>query len=136
MVVRGPYINPAYLARLKKISSVQLETQRPSVENIENAEQFREKITSGRLTVCFFTDSMFNPCRYYENVFKSVASDFKDNARFIRFVAAQRVDLENLAPFLTCLQESTLIKSSCGRSRYRKKFERFRRYHFTKVGLR
>ena len=134
MVVRGPYINPAYLARFKKSSSAQLETQRPSVENIENAEQFRENITSGGLTVCFFTDSMFNPCRYYENVFKSVASDFKDNARFIRFVAATRV--ENLAPFLTCIQESTLITSSCGRSRYRKKFEHSRRYHFTKVGLR
>ncbi len=108
MVVRGPYINPAYLARFKKSSSSELESKRPSIENIEDAEQFREKITSGGLTVCFFTDSMFNPCRYYENVFQSVASDFKDHARFIRFVAAHRA--KTVAHFLTCMQESTRIK--------------------------
>jgi len=96
MVVRGPYINPAYLASFKKSSSSQLETRRPCVENIEDAEQFREKITSGGLTVCFFTDSMFNPCRYYESVFQQVAFDFKDNARFIR-VDTDKIELRKIA---------------------------------------
>jgi len=39
---------------------------------------------------------MFNPCRYYENVFKSVASDFKDNARFIR-VDIDKIELREIA---------------------------------------
>ncbi|CAG5095285.1 Oidioi.mRNA.OKI2018_I69.XSR.g14116.t1.cds [Oikopleura dioica] len=96
MVVRGPYINPSYLARFEKANakaSLSLNQfpsaesfQKPvsAVENIENAEHFRERITSGGLTVCFFTDSMFNPCRYYESIFKSVALEFRGHARFIR----------------------------------------------------
>jgi len=77
MVKTGPYVYRPDFSK-EKYGRV------TNYEDIESYEQFNKNIQKNGLTVCYFSKSTFNPCKYFEPIFQHISRQLADKAKFIR----------------------------------------------------
>ena len=81
-VSRNTYKTGPYVLR-RDFSGVKYAKQ-TNYEEIEDYERFQRTIQRNGLTVCYFSKSTMNPCKYFEPVFQHISRDMAEKAKFIR----------------------------------------------------
>lgn len=78
-VKTGPYV---YTNDYSKVQYKH--ATKTNYEDVEHLEHFNRLIRNQGLTVCYFSKSTFNPCKYFEPIFKHISRELHDKAKFIR----------------------------------------------------
>jgi len=90
MVKTGPYVYRA------DYSNVKYDEKTREYHDVDDHEDFNLHIHKGGLTVCYFSKSTFNPCKYFEPIYKHISREMTSKARFIR-VDCDYPHLNNIA---------------------------------------